>query len=130
MSLVVVVLSTVVATAVLILAWRLGRSQDTEGGGVDVRLLRVHVVVGAVTLVPWLVLVVLGDTLGRTGGDVVGIIALAGWWVTAAAGLAILVHLLRADGASVRGESSSVLVHLGMLVCVGVFTWAYATGVV
>ncbi len=63
-------------------------------------------------------------------------VALACWWLTALAGLLILLRWLPSRGrhASGGGEDSwsdgpglSVLAHVGMLVGVLVFTWYYVS---
>ena len=61
------------------------------------------------------------------------------WWVTAIAGLLILVRWLPTAGSTPprriedtwsEGPGLSVLAHVGMLVGVLVFTWAYLTSAV
>ena len=69
----------------------------------------------------------------------VGILALAFWWITAICGLLILVRWLPARGRHAPrapsdtwsdGPGLSVLAHVGMLVGVLVFTYAYLTAAV
>ena len=69
----------------------------------------------------------------------VGILALAFWWVVVVAGLLVLVRWLPSSGKHASGgqEDSwsegpglSVLAHVGMLVGVCVFTYAYLTSAV
>jgi hypothetical protein len=64
------------------------------------------------------------------------VVSLACWWLTAIAGLLILLRWLPSRGrhASVGGEDNwsdgpglSVLAHVGMLVGVLVFTWYYVS---
>jgi amino acid permease len=70
------------------------------------------------------------------GSEVVGIIALALWWITVVAGLLILVRWLPSSGKHAssgtedtwsEGPGLSILAHVGMLVGVCVFTYAYLT---
>jgi hypothetical protein len=69
----------------------------------------------------------------------VGIVALAFWWVTVVAGLLILVRWIPSRGRHAssgaqdtwsEGPGLSILAHVGMLVGVGVFTYAYLTSAV
>ena len=69
------------------------------------------------------------------GGALVGIVALALWWVTTVAGLLILVRWLPSRGKHAdqaredtwsEGPGLSLLAHVGMLAGVLVFTYAYA----
>ena len=73
------------------------------------------------------------------GGSVVGIVALGFFWVTAIAGLLILMRWLPTRGKHAgekatdswsKGPGLSVLAHVGMLVGVIVFTFAYLTSAV
>jgi amino acid permease len=66
-------------------------------------------------------------------------VALAFWWITVVAGLLILVRWLPSSGKHAssgtedtwsEGPGLSVLAHVGMLVGVCVFTYAYLTAAV
>ena len=102
------------------------------------RLPLVHFGAGIVALVLWLcVLVAPEDTL--FGGPLFGILAIAAWWLTAICGLLILMRWLPAKGRHVPeasgdswsdGPGLSLLAHLGMVVGVLVFTYAYAASLV
>jgi hypothetical protein len=101
------------------------------GGG----LVNLHTGAGVLALALWVVFLV-ADEDSAAGSDAVGIIALACWWVVVVAGLLILVRWLPSRGkhASEGKEDSwsdgpglSVLAHVGVLVGVIVFTWAYLT---
>ncbi len=68
-----------------------------------------------------------------------GILALAFWWVVVVAGLLILVRWLPSGGKHAstgvedtwsEGPGLSILAHVGMLVGVCVFTYAYLTSAV
>jgi hypothetical protein len=73
------------------------------------------------------------------GGPLIGIAAVAFWWLTAICGLLILARWLPAKGRHVPevagdswsdGPGLSLLAHLGMVVGVLVFTYAYLTAAV
>lgn len=130
---VVYILTALAAVVVVLTRLRLGRD---EGGAGRLQmgrgLLNVHTVAGALALVLWVTFLVVGH-------EVVGILALAAWWIVVLAGLGILVRWLPSRGrhASEGQEDSwsdgpglSILAHVGMLVGVGVFTWAYLTSAV
>jgi hypothetical protein len=130
---IVYILTALAAVVVLLTRVRLGRG---EGGAGRLHmgrgLVNVHTVAGVVALGLWIAFLV-------TGNDLLGIAALAAWWVVVIAGLGILVRWLPSRGrhASAGREDSwsegpglSVLAHVGMLVGVGVFTWAYLTSAV
>ena len=130
-ELIVYVLTALAAVVIVLTRLRLGRGDRGArrlhmGGG----LLQVHTIAGVLALVVWLVFLV-------AGGDTIGIVALALWWIVVVAGLLILVRWLPSHGrhASEGQEDSwsdgpglSILAHVGMLVGVGVFTWAYLFG--
>lgn len=138
-----VVCTVLAAVGVALTRLRLGRDGPSAGrartGTVP---LRVHTVAGATAVVLWVAMLVLGtatDVLSENAAALVGILALAAWWVTAGVGLMLLARWLptsgkRAAGATAdawsRGPGLSLLAHLGVLVCVGVLTWGYATGTV
>lgn len=130
---IVYILTALAAVVVLLTRLRLGRG---EGGAGRLQmgsgLLNLHTGAGVLALGLWIAFLVTGD-------DLVGILALAAWWVLVLAGLLILVRWLPSRGrhASAGREDSwsegpglSLLAHLGMLVGVGVFTWAYLTSAV
>ena len=137
---VIVYLLTALAAVVVVLT-RLRMVRDTGVAGrfqVGRGLVNLHTAAGAAALLVWLVFLVAGaDTV--LGGATVGIVALAFWWVTVVAGLLILVRWLPSRGRHAsagqqdswsEGPGLSVLAHVGMLVGVCVFTWAYLTSAV
>lgn len=138
---VIVYVLTALAALVIVLT-RLRLSRDDGAAGrvhVGPLLLNVHTASGATALVVWLVFLVAGDSMSENAAGVVGIVALGLWWVVVAAGLLILVRWLPSRGRHSatgtedtwsEGPGLSVLAHVGMLVGVGVFTWAYLTSVV
>lgn len=135
----VYVLTALAAVVVVLTRLRLGR--DTGGAGrlqVGRALLNVHTVVGALALATWVVFLV-ADEESTLGSETVGIVSLTLWWVLVVTGLLILVRWLPSRGKHASegrqdswsdGPGLSVLAHVGMLVGVAVFTWAYLTAAV
>ncbi|GAA1476452.1 hypothetical protein GCM10009623_08980 [Nocardioides aestuarii] len=135
---IVYVLTALAAVVVVLTRLRLGKQEGAGRLNVGSGLLNVHTVAGVLALVVWVVYLVSPESTA-TGGPVVGIVALALWWVVALAGLLILVRWLPSKGrhATVAKEDTwsegpglSVLAHVGMLVGVLVFSYAYATSLV
>ena len=141
MSLEVIVYILTALAVVVIVLTRLRLRQDSGGAGsvhVGEGFVNLHTVAGSAAAVLW-VLWLVADEDAALGGDVVGIIALAFWWITVVAGLLILVRWLpsRGEHASSGTEDSwsegpglSILAHVGMLVGVCVFTYVYLTAAV
>jgi hypothetical protein len=137
---VIVYVLTVLAAVVIVLT-RLRLGRESGGAGrlqVGTGLLNLHTVAGVVALVVWVVFLVAPEN-STLGGATVGIIALAFWWVVVLAGLLILVRWLPSRGKHASqgrqdswsdGPGLSILAHVGMLVGVLVFTWAYLTSAV
>lgn len=140
MSFPVVVWILTALAAVAIVLTRLRLSGDGAAGRFSIsrRLPLTHFVSGTIALVLWLgVLVFPEDSV--VGGPLVGIAAIACWWLTAICGLLILARWLPAKGRHVPdaagdswsdGPGLSLLAHLGMVVGVLVFTYAYLTAAV
>jgi hypothetical protein len=140
MSFPIVVWILTALAAVAIVLTRLRLSGDDAAGRFSIsrRVPLVHFVAGIIALVLWLgVLLAPEDSL--VGGPLVGILAIAAWWVTAVCGLLILARWLPAKGRHVPaaagdgwsdGPGLSLLAHLGMAVGVLVFTYAYLTAAV
>lgn len=141
MSLAVVtyVLTALAAVVVVLTRLRLGGGRGGAGNAsVGPGLVNLHTGAGALALVVWTLFLV-ADEESTLGGETVGIVALALWWVTVVAGLLVLARWLPSRGrhASAAREDSwsegpglSVLAHVGMLVGVVVFTFAYLTSAV
>lgn len=139
LDLIVYILTALAAVVVVLTRVRLGG--DRGGGGtiqVGHGLVNVHTVAGSIALVVW-VLFLIADADTALGGEAVGIVALAFWWVTVVAGLLILVRWMPSRGRHAsqgaqdtwsEGPGLSILAHVGMLVGVGVFTFAYLTSAV
>ena len=135
---VVWILTGLAAVAIVLTRLRL-RGEDAAGRfSISRRLPAAHFVAGTLALVLWLgVLVASEDT--AMGGPLVGILAIALWWITAICGLLILARWLPAKGRHAPeaigdswsdGPGLSVLAHVGMVVGVLVFTYAYLTAAV
>lgn len=136
---VVYVLTGLAAVVVLLTRLRLGRGGRGAGRHeVGRALLTLHTGAGVLALVSWVTFLVAPEDT-TAGGGLVGIVALGLWWVVALAGLLVLVRWLPSRGRHASegrtdswsdGPGLSVLAHVGMVVGVGVFTWAYLQQVV
>ena len=136
-ELIVYVLTALAAVVIVLTRLRLGRG----GAGrlhMGQGLIHLHTVAGTIAVVTWVAFLVSPEDL-FLGTSSFGIVSLAFWWVTVVAGLLILLRWRRPKGrhASEGAEDSwsdgpglSVLAHVGMLVGVCVFTWAYLTSAV
>jgi hypothetical protein len=120
-------------SAVVVVLTRVRMSQDTAAGQHQVGMGTVngHSAFGAVALVLWVVFLVTGHD-----SSLLGVVALFFYWLTALAGLMILLRWVpsrgqhaaaSADDRWSEGPGLSILAHVGMLVGVVVFTWFYAT---
>jgi hypothetical protein len=137
---IVYVLTALAALVIVLTRLRLGR--DEGGAGrvhVPSGLLNLHTVSGVLALATWLVFLLAGGSFSEDTEGIVGIVALALWWVVVVAGLLILVRWLPSRGRHAadgredtwsEGPGLSVLAHVGMLVGVCVFTWAYVRSIV
>jgi hypothetical protein len=135
---VVWILTALAAVAIVLTRLRLGGEGAAGRLSIGRRVPLLHFAAGVVALVLWLaVLVAPDDTL--VGGPFVGILAIACWWVTAICGLLLLARWLPTKGRHAPeaagdswsdGPGLSLLAHLGMVVGVLVFTYAYLTAAV
>lgn len=133
------VLTALAAVVVVLTRLRLGRRSGGAGRlNMGRGLVNVHTVAGVLALVSWVIFLIASDD-SFLGSASFGIISLAFWWVTVIAGLLILVRWRRPRGRHASqgaadswsdGPGLSVLAHVGMLVGVCVFTWAYLTSAV
>jgi len=132
---IVYILTGLAAVVVILTRLRLGKSEGGAGRvNVGTALLNVHTFAGVLALAAW-VTYLLASEHAPLGGELAGIIALGLWWIVAVAGLLILVRWLPSRGRHAtkavedtwsEGPGLSVLAHVGMLVGVLVFTYAYA----
>lgn len=141
MSLEVIVYILTALAAVVVVLTRLRLTQDNGGAGqihVGQSLVNLHTGAGSLALIVWLLFLV-ADEESFLGGAGVGILALALWWVAVVAGLLILVRWLPSGGKHAstgiedtwsEGPGLSILAHVGLLVGVVVFTFAYLTSAV
>ncbi len=135
---VVYILTALAAVVVVLTRVRLGGEGGAGRLEVPRSLVNVHTVAGVLALVTWVVYL-FADEETFLGGALMGIVALALWWVTTVAGLLILVRWLPSRGKHAdrarqdtwsEGPGLSLLAHLGMLAGVLVFTYAYAATLV
>ena len=140
MSLPVVIYVLTALAAVVVVLTRL-RMRGGQGAGrahVGNRLLDVHTVAGTLGVVIWTIFLIAPKD-SPLGSSTVGIIGLGFFWITTFAGLLILVRWLPSHGRHAsdavqdtwsEGPGLSVLAHVGMLIGVVVFTFAYLTSAV
>jgi hypothetical protein len=126
--------------AVVVVLTRLRLSGDESAGRLQIshRLLLVHTVVGSLALVLWVLFLALPED-NVLGGSAAGIVAIGLWWLTTIAGLLVLARWLPARGKHAQPASTdswskgpwlSMLAHVGLLVGVLIFTYAYLTSAV
>jgi hypothetical protein len=126
---VVYVLTFLAAVVVALTRIRLMKDSAAGRHQVGLGILNVHTFCGVLALVGWVVYLV-------GASDLVGVVALAFWWLTALAGLLILLRWLPTRGKHATGARDdtwsegpglSILAHVGMFVGVLVFTWFYVS---
>lgn len=135
MAIAVYVLTALAAVAIVVTWLRLRTGSAPGRQRVGRGVLRLHTIGGALAVVLWTIfLVAPGSTF--LGGSAFGIVGLALWWVVSLAGLLLIVRWLPARGKHASsdhhgsGVAVALLVHLGVLAAVAVFTWAYLTSAV
>lgn len=136
---IVYVLTALAAVVVVLTRIRLGG--DGSGAGrfqTSSALLNVHTIAGLAAVMTWIVFLLTGVGEGN-GNSIIGIAGLALFWITTVSGLMILVRWMPSSGKHSsdavldswsEGPGLSVLAHVGMLVGVCVFTWAYLTSAI
>jgi len=132
------ILTVLAAVAVVLTRLRLANDDAAGRFSISRRLPIVHFVAGILALVLWVpVLVAPVDSL--LGGALMGILAIALWWITALCGLMILMRWLPTRGRHAPqstadswggGPGLSLLAHIGVAGGVLVFTYAYLTAAV
>jgi hypothetical protein len=137
---IIYVLTALAAVVVVLTRVRLGRNAAGAGRHDMGRgLVNLHTGSGAIALILWVVFLAVPEDDLPVDHDLLGIVALACWWLVVVAGLLILVRWLPSRGKHSSGGSEdswsdgpglSILAHVGMLVGVAVFTWAYLNAVV
>jgi drug/metabolite transporter (DMT)-like permease len=139
-ELIVYVLTGLAGVVVVLTRLRLGGGEIGAGrADVGRTTLNVHTGAGVLALVAWLVFLFGDDRLGEDRSTTLGIVALTLWWIVVIAGLLILVRWLPTHGKHAatdiedtwsEGPGLSILAHVGMLVGVCVFTYAYLNSIV
>lgn len=128
---IVYVLTFLSAVVVVLTRIRLSQGQAAGQHQVGMGAVHVHSVCGVVAVLLWVFFLVTGHDM-----SLVGVVALFFYWLTALAGLMILLRWMpsrgkhasdSADDSWSEGPGLSVLAHVGMVVGVLVFTWFYAT---
>ena len=128
---VVYVLTFLSAVVVVLTRIRLSQSQAAGQHQVGMGTVNTHTVCGVLALLTWVPFLALGHD-----NSILGIVALLFYWLTAVAGLLILLRWMpsrgkhasdTADDSWSEGPGLSVLAHVGMVVGVIVFTWYFAT---
>ena len=138
-DLIVYLLTALAAVVIVLTRLRLGHEEGGAGRfQVGHALVNLHTSAGVLALVTWLLFLIADDS-SPLGSPTVGIVALFFWWVVVFAGLLILVRWLPSHGRHAQtakedtwseGPGLSILAHVGMLVGVIVFTYAYLTSAV
>ena len=133
LEVIVYILTALAAVVIVLTRLRLGREGGAGSLQVGHGLVNLHTVAGVLALVIWVVFLV-ADPDSAFGGPLAGVIALVFWWLVVIAGLLILVRWLPSRGKHASegksdswsdGPGLSILAHVGMLVGVCVFTFAY-----
>ena len=135
---IVYVLTGLALVVVVLTRLRMGRGQGAGRVYVGTLLLNMHTGAGLLALITWVLFLVSPED-SALGDPLVGIISLAFWWVVTVCGLLMLVRWLPSRGRHSsegfqdswsEGPGLSILAHVGMLVGVCIFTWAYLTSAV
>jgi hypothetical protein len=136
---IVYVLTALAGLVVVLTRLRLGGDSVAAGHlQVSHALLNTHTVAGLSGVMVWSVFLFTGRG-DADGNSLIGIAGLALFWITTVAGLMILTRWIQPRGKHAAGQVNdewsegpglSILGHVGMLVGVCVFTWAYLTSAV
>jgi hypothetical protein len=134
-AVIVYVLTALAAVVVVLTRLRMRGGKGAARVFVGRALLNVHTVAGVLALIAWVAFLLAPDDT-PLGSAAAGIVGLGLWWVVTIAGLLMLVRWVPSHGRHSsegthdswsEGPGLSVLAHVGMLVGVIVFTWAYLT---
>ena len=134
-AVIVYVLTALAAVVVVLTRLRMRGGKGAARVFVGRTLLNIHTAAGVLALIVWIAFLVASDDT-VIGSAAVGILGLGLWWVVTVAGLLMLVRWVPSHGRHAaegtsdswsEGPGLSVLAHVGMLVGVIVFTWAYLT---
>jgi hypothetical protein len=135
---VIYVLTALAGVVVVLTRLRMRHGQGAGRFHVGNRLLDVHTVTGVLALVTWTAFLIAPEDT-PVGSSTFGIIGLGLFWIVTVTGLMILERGLPSHGKHAseavqdtwsEGPGLSVLAHVGMLVGVIVFTFAYLTSAV
>jgi hypothetical protein len=135
---IVYVLTGLALVVVVLTRLRMRRGQGAGRAYVGTLLLNMHTGTGLLALVSWVLFLVFPED-SALGDPLVGIIALAFWWIVTVCGLLMLVRWLPSRGRHAsegfqdswsEGPGLSILAHVGMLVGVCIFTYTYLTSAV
>lgn len=132
---------TVLAAVVVVLTRLRLRTGTRAPGSLKIAdgVVATHTVAGSLALVSWTTFLLLPESAGEDVTTLIGLFALLCWWVTVVAGLLILTRWLPGSGRHAgpgasdswsEGPALSVLAHVGLLVGVVVFTYAYLVSAV
>ncbi len=136
MSPVIVYVLTALAAVVVVLTRMRLRRERAGARRIDIARgpMAVHTAVGVLAIATWVLFLAGDGLLGEDTLTLVGILALVLWWVVALAGLLILARWLPVRGRHARpvvedswssGPGLSILAHVGLVVAVVAFTYAY-----
>jgi len=135
---IVYVLTGLALVVVVLTRLRMGRGQGAGRVFVGTLLLNFHTASGVLAVTSWALFLAFSED-STMGSSVVGIIALGFWWIVTICGLLMLVRWLPSRGKHAsegfqdswsEGPGLSILAHVGMLVGVCIFTFAYLTSAV
>jgi hypothetical protein len=138
LTVVIYVLTALAAVVVVLTRLRMRQGQGAGRFHVGRRLLDVHTGAGVLAIAAWTTFLIAPKD-SPAGSSTVGIVGLGLFWIVTLAGLLILVRWLPSHGRHAsdavqdswsEGPGLSVLAHVGMLVGVVVFTFAYLTSAV
>ncbi|WP_323791895.1 hypothetical protein [Nocardioides sp.] len=138
---VLVYVLTVLAAVVVVLTRKRLRSGSRESCALQLAgaVVTTHTIAGGLALVSWTTFLLVPESVGENAVTLIGLFALICWWVTVLAGLLILLRWLPGKGRHAgpgaadswsQGPALSVLAHVGLLVGVVVFTYAYLVSAV